>query len=225
MDGRNYNYIPPNALNLHQNLNPPPHFITRDRTTTAVRHRELEPLLFENHRLTEQHFLLSQQLSAARQELRHLSAAAVKVKAERDAETREVYDKAVKMEAEVKLVGESTAKLVETLCELRKLRSEKEELDEKLKKVRDDVDNVSDEWKQVPVVKSEIEAMQKEIQRGREVIEHEKRVHASNIKQSEAMENYKILMADEIKKLQVEVIDAGKRARAAAAAEAGPRST
>ncbi|KAI3829971.1 hypothetical protein L1987_04103 [Smallanthus sonchifolius] len=225
MEGRNY--IPPSALKPRQNLihpSPPPHSVIGDSRTT-VHHRDTQFLLIENQRLAAIHVALSQELSAARQDLRHLSAAAVKVKAERDAQVREVYDRAVKMEAEVKLIDESSAELALTLRDLQKLRSEKKELDEKLSKLRGDTAKVSEEWNRFPVMKSEIERMQKEIQRGREAIEHEKRVHASNIKQTQSMEGYKILMAGEIKKLQVEAIDAGKRARAAAAAEAPSMSS
>ncbi|KAK9057535.1 hypothetical protein SSX86_022371 [Deinandra increscens subsp. villosa] len=220
MDGRNY--IPPSALNLRRNLpppSPPPHFVIVDRTTAFQLH-QLQHLLIENQRLSELRVSLSQELAVAKHDLRHLSATAVEVKAGRDAQVREVLEKVEKMEAEVKLIGESGSELAQTLADLRKLRSVKEELGEKLSKLRGDVAKVSDERRRFPVVKSEIETMRKEIQKGRAAIEYEKRVHACNIKQSQSMENYKILMAGEIKKLQVEVIDARKRARAAAAAEA-----
>lgn len=45
-------------------------------------------------------------------------------------------------------------------------------------------------------------------------------MHVSNIKQREAMEKCRMFMAREIERLQVEVNDAVKRARAAAAVEA-----
>ncbi|KAK1428635.1 hypothetical protein QVD17_17474 [Tagetes erecta] len=224
MNGRNY--IPPSALNLMQNLpprinqSPPPHFIIIEDNMTAIHHRQMKFLLTENQRLNELHVSASHELSVAQQDLRHVSAVAGKVKAEREEQLREMYDKAVKMEDEVKLIDESKTELDKMNQLLKKLRSEKKELDVKLKNVLCDVVKMSKKWKRFSVMKSEIETMKKEIERGREIIEHEKRVNASNIKQSQSMENYKILMAGEIHKLRVEVVDARKRARAAAAAEA-----
>lgn len=55
---------------------------------------------------------------------------------------------------------------------------------------------------------------------GRAAVEYEKKAHADNLEQSEAMEKSMISMAQEIEKLRVELANAEKRARAAAAAAA-----
>ncbi|XP_076925186.1 uncharacterized protein LOC143587915 [Bidens hawaiensis] len=211
---------------------PPPQFMIRNQNTTitttvavaaAALHRHQTHLLFtENQRLTAVNASLSQSLADAKQEVCYLRAVAGKVKAEREAAVREVEDRAEKIAAEVKVVGEWNDELAKTLGEVRRLVAENKELEEKLKKVKDDVAEVeaSDEWKQLPVVKQEIEMMKKEIERGRAVIEHERRVYDCSVNQGQVMANYKILMAAEIVKHQVELSDAGKRARAAAALEA-----
>ncbi|XP_042758266.1 protein FLX-like 3 isoform X1 [Lactuca sativa] len=223
MEGRNY--IAPSPLKLRQNLKPlidstpTVRYVIGDHSA-AVQHPQIQSLLIDNQHLLTLHEILTVEFSASKNDLRHLSAAAEKIKAERDAEVREAYDRAVTMEAEVRSIDESNAELAKVLGHLQKLRSEKKELDEKLYKLRGDVEKVSLEYHQIPLIKAEIESMQKEIQRGREVIEHEKRVHVSNIKQREAMEKCRMFMAREIERLQVEVNDAVKRARAAAAVEA-----
>lgn len=56
----------------------------------------------------------------------------------------------------------------------------------------------------------------------RAAIEYEKKAHASNLEQSQAMEKQMISMAREIEKLRAELDNAEKRARAAAAAAATP---
>ncbi|KAI3526309.1 hypothetical protein L1887_05557 [Cichorium endivia] len=198
---------------------PPAHYVTGNRST-AVQHPEMQSILIDNQRLVTLHEFLKVELSASQNDLHHLSFVGEKVKAERDAEVREVYDRAVKMEAEVRSIDESNAELAKVLGDLQKLRREKIELDEKLNKLRGDVEKVSLEYHHISRMKAEIENMQKEIQRGREAIEHEKRVHVSNIEQSQEMDKCRLFMAREIEKLQVEVNDAVKRARAAAAVEA-----
>lgn len=52
----------------------------------------------------------------------------------------------------------------------------------------------------------------------RAAIEYEKKGHAENYEQGQAMEKNLILMAREVEKLRAEIANAEKRARAAAAA-------
>lgn len=51
----------------------------------------------------------------------------------------------------------------------------------------------------------------------RAAIEYEKRTHASNLEQSEAMEKGMVSMSQEVEKLHAELANAEKRARAASA--------
>ncbi|KAI3678539.1 hypothetical protein L6452_37835 [Arctium lappa] len=225
MAGRNY--ISPDALKYRQDSrthhrplreSPPRHHIVDDRI--AVHHREIQSLLVDNQRLAATHVALKQELSLALQDLRHLSSAAGNVKAERDAEVREVYEKAVKMEAEVRLIDELSAELVQVRGDVQKLSSERKELNEKLDQVHGELAKERSKAQQIPLIKAEIEAMHKELQRGRAAVEYEKKVYASNTEQSQAMEKSMISMSREIEKLQAELANADKRARAAAAAAA-----
>lgn len=226
MAGRNY--ISSDALKYSQDSrpqrplreSPPRHHLVEDRI--AVHHREIQSLLVDNQRLAATHVALKQELSLALQDLRHLSSAAGNVKADRDAEVREVYEKAVKMEAEVRLVDELSAELVQVRGDVQKLSSERKELNEKLDQLHGDLAKERSKGHQIPLIKAEIEAMHKELQRGRAAVEYEKKVYASNVEQSHAMEKSMISMSREIEKLQAELANADKRARAAAAAAATP---
>ncbi|XP_024982085.1 protein FLC EXPRESSOR-like isoform X2 [Cynara cardunculus var. scolymus] len=234
MSGRHY--ISSDALKYRQDSrphrplreSPPRHHPAEDRI--AVHHREIQSLLVDNQRLAATHVALKQELSLALQDLRHLSSAAGNVKADRDAEVREVYEKAVKMEAEVRLIDELSAELVQVRGDVQKLSSERKELNEKLDQVHGDLAKERSKAHQIPLIKAEIDAMHKELQRGsfnvsnkdanRAAVEYEKKVYASNIEQSQAMEKSMISMSREIEKLQAELANADKRARATAAAAA-----
>ncbi|KAL7585421.1 hypothetical protein Lser_V15G42159 [Lactuca serriola] len=219
MAGRNY--IPPDALKFRQDSHsrrapiesPPRHHQVEDHI--AVHHREIQSLLLDNQRLAATHVALKQELSIALQDLRRLSSVAGNVKAERDAEVREVYEKAVKMEAEARMTDELGAELIQVRGDVQKLSSERKELNEKLDKVHGDLAKERCKGHQVPMIKAEIEAMHKELSRGRAAVEYEKKVYASNLEQSQAMEKSLMSMAHEIDKLHKELAD--KRARAAAA--------
>ncbi|KAA0060007.1 hypothetical protein IC582_027557 [Cucumis melo] len=183
----------------------------------SAQHREIQTLLSDNQRLAATHVALKQELASAEQELRHLSATAAKVKAQRDAEVREVYEKSLKMDAEVRAMDAMMAELVQMRADIQKLCSVKKELTAELQAIRDDLTKASSESQPLPSIKAEIDRMHHEIQRGRAAIEYEKRTQASNLEQAEAMEKGMVSMSQEVEKLRAELANAEKRARAAAA--------
>ncbi|XP_071716959.1 protein FLC EXPRESSOR-like [Rutidosis leptorrhynchoides] len=225
MAGRNY--IPPESLKPRPDssrsrrplIESPPsrHQIIDDRTAVD---REIQSLLADNQRLATTHVALKQELNVALQDLRYFSTAAGKIKAEKDAEVREVFEKAIKMENEVRLIDELSGELVVVKTDVQKLITERKELNERLDKVHGEFAKDRAKAVQFSVLKSEIEAMQKEIQRGRAAVEFEKKVYACNIEQSQAMEKSKTSMTLEIEKLKAELADKEKKALAVAAAAA-----
>ncbi|KAE9463616.1 hypothetical protein C3L33_04468, partial [Rhododendron williamsianum] len=244
MAGRNY--LPPNALKLreapltrappHPTLIDDPRLLHHHRiphpsssSTAALledriasHHRDIQSLLIDNQRLAATHVALKQELAVAHQDLRHLSVAAADVKAERDAQVREVHERAVRVEAEARSVEGINADLGQVRADVKALTDIRQELTAKLKGIDEEAARARSELKQLPAVKEDIETMRKEIQRGRAAIEYEKKAHASNLEQSQAMEKQMISMAREIEKLRAELDNAEKRARAAAAAAATP---
>uniref|UniRef100_A0A5B6YPG6 Protein FLX-like 1 n=1 Tax=Davidia involucrata TaxID=16924 RepID=A0A5B6YPG6_DAVIN len=187
-----------------------------------TQHREIQSLLLDNQRLAATHVALKQELAAAQQDLRHLSAAAADVKAERDAHVREVYERSLKMEAEVRSMDALDAELAQVRADVHKLTAVRQELAVKLQAIDGDLVMAGSELEQLPAIRAEIETMRHEIQRGRAAVEYEKKTHSNNLEQDQAMEKNMISMAREIEKLQAELANAEKRARAAAAAVATP---
>ncbi|KAJ7959878.1 protein FLX-like 1 [Quillaja saponaria] len=186
----------------------------------AAQHREIQSLLLDNQRLAATHVALKQELAAAEKELRHLSAAAADIKAERDAEVREVYEKSLRMDAEVRVLDLMAADLVQVRADVQKLSAVREELMAQLQATENELSRVRLETQLVPAIKAEIEIMRQEIQRGRAAIEYEKKTCASNLEHGQAMDKNMIIMSREIEKLHGELVNAEKRARAAAAVAA-----
>ncbi|KAK1437028.1 hypothetical protein QVD17_02813 [Tagetes erecta] len=229
------NYLSPEELKPRKDTHsrralidsPPRHRTVDDRISDRIsderislHQREIQSLLVDNQRLAATHVALKQELSIALQDLRHISAVAGKVKAERGGEVRELFEKAVRMEAEVRLIDELSGDLVQVRGDVEKLKVENMEFSEKLEKMNVDVAKERLKGSQLETIKAEIEAMQKEIQRGRAAVEYEKKVYAVNMEQGETMEKSRISMAREIEKLQADLANANKKAMAAAAAAA-----
>ncbi|KAL6551577.1 hypothetical protein OROGR_007731 [Orobanche gracilis] len=154
----------------------------------AAHHREIQNLLLDNHCLASIHVALKQDVATAQDDLRRFSAAASSVKADRDAQVREIYQRKVLLK--------------------------------KLKDVDADIASAQSELRQMPDLKSEIEAMQGEIQRGRAAVEYEIKMHSTNSGVSETIEKHMISMASEAEKLRPELANAEKRAMAMAAISA-----
>lgn len=133
----------------------------------AAQEREIETLVLDNHRLAAAHVALKQDLSAVQQELRLLSSTAATIKAERDAEVREVYDKARQKESDVRIVDELSAEMARVRTDIQNLIADRKELTAKLQGMEGDLVKVGSELQQFPIIKDEIEAMHKEVQRGR----------------------------------------------------------
>ncbi|KAJ0089011.1 hypothetical protein Patl1_31654 [Pistacia atlantica] len=212
---------PPNAIKLRELPLPsrqhlPSLHHLEDRI--AIQQSEIQSLLQDNRRLAATHVALKQELSLTEQELRHLSSTAANVKAERDADVREVYEKSLKLDADVRVIDAMNAELDGVRADVEEFSVVKQELTKQFDEINDELAKARAESKDLTVIKAEIESFRREIQRGRAAIEYEKKNHASNLEQSQIMEKNMIYVARQIERLRAEIPNAEKRARAAAAA-------
>lgn len=154
-------------LRPHRRLTPTELCLIEDRI--AAQSREIQTLLVDNQRLATSHVALKQDVVAAQQDLRHLAATASSVKAERDAQVREVYERSLKLQAEARPIDVLSAELDRVRAEIKELRSEREQLAEKLKKIEDEIARTHPELQEFSELKTDIEATQREIRKGRYV--------------------------------------------------------
>ncbi|KAK7321380.1 hypothetical protein VNO77_31976 [Canavalia gladiata] len=187
-----------------------------------ARHREIQSLLVDNQHLAAIHVALKQDLAVTQEELRRLSAAAADVKVERDAEVCGIYEKSLKVDAEVRAMAAMSSELDRVRADVQELAATRKELGSQLQSIESDLARARAESQVVPGIKADIEAMRHEIQRGRNAIEFEKKTHTSNLEHRRAMDNNMIIMAREVEKLRAELANTEKRARAVMAAAANP---
>ncbi|KAL6003697.1 hypothetical protein ACLOJK_004243 [Asimina triloba] len=202
-----------------------PHPSSLLEPTRPPPHHDIQTLLVDNQRLAATHVALKQELAAAQRELRRLSGAAADIKAERDAQGREVYQRSLKLEDEFHARDVMAGELAQVRADVQKLGASNKQLAAQLQNLNGELARARAELQQVPIVKAEIEGMQKELKRGRAAVDYEKKAHVDNLQQSQAMEQNMISMAREVEKLRAELANAEKRVRAAAAANPGPGYT
>ncbi|KAJ8751187.1 hypothetical protein K2173_016368 [Erythroxylum novogranatense] len=226
MAGRHH--LPPNSSKLREAVPPSrlaaedhrrhhhhhPSIVLEDRI--SIQHREIQTLLHDNQRLAATHVALEQELALAQQDLRQLSAVSVGVKAEKDAQVRELLEKSLKLEADGRVIDTMSAELVQVRADVKKLAMQRQELTADLQAVNTDLDKAKKEAEPIPAIMSEIESLRRENQRGRAAIEREKRTRSINLQHRQTMEKNMSLLSHEIERLHTELGGSEKRARDAA---------
>lgn len=135
----------------------------------AAQNREIQSLLLDNQRMAATHVALKQELNATQQDIRLLSSAAAEVKVQRDIEVRGIYEKSLKMDAEVRAIEAMNSDLVQVRADIQELIEARKDLASHLQAIESDLARVREEANQVPTIKADIETMRHEIQRGRYV--------------------------------------------------------
>ncbi|KAL8129883.1 hypothetical protein V2J09_019038 [Rumex salicifolius] len=228
MAGRNYHRELPSQSRSQQPSNVlsenalrrrghPQHHSSAIEDRVSAFQRELQLLLLENQRLAATHVALKQELSSTHQDLRHLAAISQKIKAERDAEVREVLERSIKVEAEFRTVEAFKGKLKDVREDVEKLGVEKEELGAQLNVVNGEIERTKLELGEVPEIRAEMESIAQDIEKGRAALEVERKNRKINDEHGQSMERNMLSMTQEINRLRAELANAEKRTIAAVA--------
>ncbi|XP_031372093.1 protein FLX-like 1 isoform X2 [Punica granatum] len=195
----------------------PPHpAIIEDRL--AVQHEEIQGLLVDNQRLAATHVALKQELEAAQYELQRMVQVSDSLRAEKDVHMRELYEKCMRMEVDLRAVEAMRAELSQVNADIKELTSARQDLTGQVQVMNQDLARMTADLRQVPALKADIENMKQEVQRVRTAIEYEKKGSAENYEHGQVMEQKLISMARELEKLRAEIANAEKRAHAVAVA-------
>lgn len=115
---------------------------------------------------------LKQDLTAAQSDLRNLKAVAGQIKSERNAEVREVYERSLKLDDELRALDAMNAELTQVRNDIEDLSTSRLELATELKTIQAEIERSrSDESSQLEAIRADIETFQQEIQKGRYYIE------------------------------------------------------
>jgi len=180
----------------------------------AARDQDIQELLVDNQRFAATHVALQQQLIAAQHELRAVSVAATRARAEREGEVRSLADQAAHMEAEARAIAAARAEIDQVHADVQVLAAARTDLVNRLQGLREKLAHKKAEASKTDSVRPQIETMRREIQNGRAAVDFEKKAHSDNLEQSKAMEKNMIAVASEIERLRGELANAEKGATA-----------
>lgn len=180
----------------------------------VARDQDIQELLVDNQRFAATHVALQQQLIAAQHELRAVSVAATRARAEREGEVRALADQAAHIEAEARAVAAARAEVDQVHADVQVLAAARTDLVNRLQSLREKLLHKKAEASKTDSVRAQIETMRREIQKGRAAVDFEKKAHSDNLEQSKAMEKKMIDVASEIERLRGELANAEKGATA-----------
>ncbi|KAL5564181.1 hypothetical protein UlMin_027345 [Ulmus minor] len=200
---------------VHRPLLPPHPAIFEERL--AAQHQDIQVLLVDNQRLAATHVALKQELEVAQHELQRMAHLSDSVRAEKDVQMRDLYEKSVSLELDLRGVEATRVELQQVNGNIKELKATRQDLMGKAQAMTQDLTRITTDLQQIPGLRAEIEAMKQELQRARAAIEYEKKGYAENYEHGQRMEKKLISMARELEKLRAEMANAENRARASAA--------
>ncbi|KAK8676967.1 hypothetical protein V6N13_142525 [Hibiscus sabdariffa] len=188
----------------------------------AAQLQDIQGLLADNQSLAATHVALKQELEAAQHELHRMAQYADSLRAEKDAQMKEMYDKSVRLEVDLRGVEAMRAELVKVNADIKQLNAVRQDLTGQVQVMSQDLARFTGELQQAPALKAEIENVKQELHRARAAIEYEKKGYAENYEHGQVMEKKLISMARELEKLRAEIANAGKRSHAAGGSSGNP---
>ncbi|KAJ4768940.1 protein FLC EXPRESSOR [Rhynchospora pubera] len=189
-----------------------------DRLASLDRH--IQSLLLDNQRLAAVHVALRQELLQSHHHLRLSAASASRSRDAKEADLRDALERSRHAEAAARQVDAVRSQIARFRDDVRTLSLSRDEMVQALVAMRGNLGRMRAENTQLETVAKEIDAMQRELHKGRAAIEFEKKAHAENEEQRKQMETTMASMAREIEKLRADLANADKTAQAATASAA-----
>lgn len=196
---------------------PPPLHPAMLEEEIEIQRGEMRKLLDDNRRLAEDRVALQRELNAAREEIHRMNMAISDIRGEHDAHSRELIDKGLKLEADLRAAESFKKDATQLRAEVQKLEKIRQELVGQVQSFSKDFAKLQAENQQIPHLRAEIEGMQQELMRARSAIDYEKKAKIALHEQKQAMENNLISMAREVEKLRAEFTSSNGRPWAAGA--------
>lgn len=204
MSGRNRMPRGPREGQMHRGPGPlPPHPAVLEEEL-QLQHRDIQRIMAENSHVVEENVTLQRELTAVKDEIHRLGQIIPKLHAEKDARARDLIDRGMKLEAELRDSEPLRSDVGKLRGEAQKLNSLRQELSGQLQSLTKDASRLKAENEQVVAIKSDIDGMRKDLVDMRRDYEMVKKANEEYMIQKESMEKNLISMAREIEKLRGE---------------------
>ncbi|KAG8382905.1 hypothetical protein BUALT_Bualt05G0128300 [Buddleja alternifolia] len=189
---------------------PVPHPVAIEEELELQR-RDIQRLLAENRHVIDDNVMLQRDLTAVKDEIHRLNQVIPKMHADKEAHRRELIERGLKLESELRSTEPLRAEVVQLRSEVQKLNTQRQDLSSQVQNLTKDINRMQGENKQVAAMKTDVDKLRKELVDVRRVFEYEKKGNEELVEQNRSVETNLISMAREIEKLRAEQASADRR--------------
>ncbi|KAL0911527.1 hypothetical protein M5K25_019676 [Dendrobium thyrsiflorum] len=182
----------------------PPHPAVYEEELEVQQH-EIQRLLSDNRRLAEDRMAFQQERAAVKEEIHRMNLVIADIRAEKDAHSRELFEKGLKLDADLRAAEPLRNEVILLRAEVQKLNAMRQDLTVQVQTLTQDLKKARAEHQQIPVLRSEIDSLRQELMRARSAIEYEKKGNSELLEQRQAMEKNLVSMAREVEKLRADL--------------------
>ncbi|KAJ8442940.1 hypothetical protein Cgig2_022306 [Carnegiea gigantea] len=208
LDGRRM--YPPGVVRGPIARPPPPHPAILEEEI-EIQRAEMRKLLDDNRRLADDRMSLQHELGAAREEIHRMNLVISDLHAEQEMSSRELIEKGLKLEAELRAAEPLKKEAVQLRGEVQKLEKIRQELVGQVQNFSKDLAKLRAENQQIPLLRADIEGLQQELMHARAAVDYEKKARIGLMEQKQAMESNLLSITRDVEKMRAEL--AGSNAR------------
>ncbi|KAL9232288.1 hypothetical protein vseg_007414 [Gypsophila vaccaria] len=176
-----------------------------------IQHRENKRIVVDNRHLIEENMSIERELGAAKSEMRRLRELIVKLRNEKDAKTKNLFERNMKLEADVRATKPLREEVLRLRGEAQKLGVMRHDLTAQIQGLTQDITHLRSENKQFSALRADVDYMRKELTEARKALDYEKKANQEQVEQKQAMEKSLVGMAREIEKLRAEHLSKDRR--------------
>ncbi|XP_057477255.1 protein FLX-like 3 [Actinidia eriantha] len=178
-----------------------------------IQYRDMQRILAENRHMIDENVIMQRELAAAKDEIHRLGQIIPNLRADREVQARELIERGLKLEAELRTVEPLRTEVIQLRAEAQKLNALRQDMSSQVQTLTNDLTRLKAENKQVDSLKADIDGLHKELLEVRRAFEYEKKANEEQVEQKQAMEKNLVSMAREIEKLRAEELSVDRRAR------------
>ncbi|XP_072975499.1 protein FLX-like 3 [Typha angustifolia] len=179
---------------------------------------DLRRLMADHHALVEDRVALQREVALGKDEIRRLNLIFGDFRAEKEAHIRELIEKGLKLEADLRSTEPLRNEVMQLRAEIEKQIDLRQELSAKVQSLTQELARAQADNKQLPILRTDIDGLQQELMRVRTAFEYEKKGNIELMEQRQTMENNMISMARDIEKLRADLANTEGRPWAAGGA-------
>ncbi|KAL5994721.1 hypothetical protein ACLOJK_024774 [Asimina triloba] len=176
-----------------------------------IQHAEIRRIVADNRRLAEDRLGLQRELGMAKEELHRMRIVIAEIRAEKEAHSRELIEKGLKLEADLRATEPLRNEVIQLRAEAQKLTAIRQELAGQVQNLSQELSRLQADNQQIPLLRSELDGIRQELGRARAAIEFEKKANVELVEQRQAMEKNLVSMAREIERLRVDFANVENR--------------